>query len=162
MDRLQSAAATMQASSMKISPLDLMTAIIKGKSQEGGVVAEPALAMIAENRELLMLLTTSVAVLVGCVLVLMWRRSSSGGQKAGKAAEPPKPLAVKVEPEDEADDGKKKVAIFFGTQTGTAEGFAKVGFPPPVLTGIAFLFPGVIEFSTICPRGIPLTDCFPI
>ncbi|CAA7408189.1 unnamed protein product [Spirodela intermedia] len=116
----------MQSGSMKISPLDLMMAIIKGKPAAGddGAAAESALAAIVENKELLMVFTTSIAVLVGCVLVLMWRRSLSRQQKPCKGEEPPKPLTVKVEVE-EVDDGKKKVAIFFGTQTGTAEGFAK-------------------------------------
>ncbi|PPD82708.1 hypothetical protein GOBAR_DD20357 [Gossypium barbadense] len=48
----------------------------------------------------------------------------SGSQKP-KQITPPKPLIVK-DREDEVDDGKKKVTIFFGTQTDTAEGFAKV------------------------------------
>ena len=117
-------------SSMKLSPLDLMTAIIKGAKVDpsnasadsaGGAAAEVA-SLILENRELVAILTTSFAVLIGCFVVLMWRRS--GSQKP-KATELPKPLVVK-EPEIEVDDGKKKVAIFFGTQTGTAEGFAKV------------------------------------
>ena len=69
-----------------------------------------------------MILTTSIAVLIGCVVVLLWRRS--GSQKP-KQIDPPRPLIVK-EPELGVDDGKKKVTIFFGTQTGTAEGFAKV------------------------------------
>lgn len=77
---------------------------------------------ILENRDLVMIITTSIAVLIGCVVLLLWRRSS--GQKP-KVVQPPKPLIVK-ETEVEVDDGKKKVTIFFGTQTGTAEGFAKV------------------------------------
>ncbi|THG06331.1 hypothetical protein TEA_006884 [Camellia sinensis var. sinensis] len=83
------------------------------------------LAALVENRELLMILTTSVAVLIGCVVVLVWQRSA--GQKSSKMAEPLKPLMVTTEPElePEVDDGKTKVVIFFGTQTGTAEGFAK-------------------------------------
>lgn len=131
-------AGRMQSGSMKISPLDLMMAIIRGKPAAGeeGAAAESALAAIVENKELLMVFTTSIAVLVGCVLVLMWRRSLSGKEKPCKGAEPPKPLAVKVEPVEEVDDGKKKVAIFFGTQTGTAEGFAKVGFDSPPLLKI--------------------------
>ncbi|KAL5549158.1 hypothetical protein UlMin_004389 [Ulmus minor] len=113
------------SSSMKLSPLDLMAAIIKGKVDPSNVSSESVGAEVAslilENREMMMILTTSVAVLIGCFVVLLWRRS--GGQKV-KPIEIPKPLVVKV-PEVEEDDGKKKVTIFFGTQTGTAEGFAK-------------------------------------
>lgn len=69
-----------------------------------------------------MILTTSIAVLIGCVVVFVWRRSSA--QKP-KLVQPLKPLVI-PEPEPEVDDGSKKVTIFFGTQTGTAEGFAKV------------------------------------
>jgi NADPH-ferrihemoprotein reductase len=117
------------SSSIKVSPLDLMQAIIKGKvdpanvsSESGGSVAEVA-TLILENREFVMILTTSIAVLIGCVVVLIWRRSS--GYQRPKVPVPPKPLIVK-DLEPEVDDGKKKVTIFFGTQTGTAEGFAKV------------------------------------
>ncbi|KAE8673570.1 NADPH--cytochrome P450 reductase [Hibiscus syriacus] len=51
----------------------------------------------------------------------VWRRS--GSQKP-KQIVPPKPLIVR-DLDEEVDDGKKKVTVFFGTQTGTAEGFAK-------------------------------------
>ncbi|KAK2993486.1 hypothetical protein RJ640_015170 [Escallonia rubra] len=115
--------------SLKLSPFDLMTAILKGgsldqsnSSESGDSVLPTALAMLVENRELLMILTTSVAVLIGCVVVLVWRRSA---QKSAKAFEAPKIVTSRVEPEPEVDDGKHKVTIFFGTQTGTAEGFAK-------------------------------------
>lgn len=102
-----------------------MSALIKGKidlSNSSSGYANELATFLLENRELVALLATSVAVLVGCVVVLVWRRS--GSPKSG-AVQPPKPLIVK-EPEPEVDDGKKKVTIFFGTQTGTAEGFAKV------------------------------------
>ncbi|XP_015888193.3 NADPH--cytochrome P450 reductase 1 [Ziziphus jujuba] len=113
------------SSTMKVSPLDLLAAIIRGKVDPSNVSSESAGAEVAsiilENREFVTILTTSIAVLIGCVVALLWRRSSS--QKP-KVAEPPKPLIVQV-PEVEVDDGKKKVTVFFGTQTGTAEGFAK-------------------------------------
>ncbi|KAG4186128.1 hypothetical protein ERO13_A08G023216v2 [Gossypium hirsutum] len=110
--------------SMKVSPLDLMSAIIKAKMDPSNASADSAAemaTMLLENKEFVMILTTSIAVLVGCVVVLVWRRSFS--QKP-KQITPPKPLIVK-DRGDEVDDGKKKVTIFFGTQTGTAEGFAK-------------------------------------
>ncbi|XP_057979814.1 NADPH--cytochrome P450 reductase-like [Malania oleifera] len=119
----------MQSGSVKVSPLDLMSAILTGggAAEQSNVSADSGEAspvtMIMENRELLMVLTTSFAVLIGCVFVYLWRRSSA--QKGSKVAELPKrPLIVK-QPETDADEGKKKVTIFFGTQTGTAEGFAK-------------------------------------
>lgn len=81
-------------------------------------VAELA-SLLFENK-VLAILTTIIALLIGWVA---FRWSRSGSQKP-RSFEPPKPLIVK-ETEPEADDGKKKVTIFFGTQTGTAEGFAK-------------------------------------
>ncbi|KAK9130148.1 hypothetical protein Sjap_010635 [Stephania japonica] len=106
----------MQSSSVKISPFELMTAMLKGGSDPMD------LSFLVENREVLMMLTTSIAVLIGCVFIFVWKRSS--GSKSSKSVEPPRPLIVK-EAEPEVDDGKKKVTILFGTQTGTAEGFAK-------------------------------------
>jgi len=111
----------MESSSVKVSPLDVMTAILKGKSADA--LGDSPLEALLENRELLMVLTTAVAVLIGCVVVLVWRRSN--GQNSAKAKEPPRPLIVRTEQEPEIDDGTKKVTVFYGTQTGTAEGFAK-------------------------------------
>lgn len=114
-------------SSIKISPFDLMSAIIKGKVDPSNVSSEAAaeaVSILFESREFLMLLTTSVAVLIGCVVLFIWRRSN--GHKKSKEVESLKPAIVKEEPDLDVDDGLKKVTIFFGTQTGTAEGFAKV------------------------------------
>ena len=114
------------SASVKLSPFDLMTALLNGKvSFDTSNTSDTniPLAVFMENRELLMILTTSVAVLIGCVVVLVWRRSSSA---ARKAAESPVIVVPKRVTEDEVDDGRKKVTVFFGTQTGTAEGFAKV------------------------------------
>ncbi|KAL4564295.1 hypothetical protein LXL04_028355 [Taraxacum kok-saghyz] len=120
----------MQSNSVKISPLDLMSALLNGKvfdtsnaSESGESMVPPALAMLMENRELLMILTTSVAVLIGCVVVFVWRRSST--KKSAKELESPVIVVPKRVQEEEVDDGKTKVTVFFGTQTGTAEGFAK-------------------------------------
>lgn len=118
----------MQSGEMKLSPLDFMAGFLKRgsgdltNSSDSVVSSSPSLALLLENRELLMLLTTSFAVLIGCVVVFVWRRSND---KSSKSLEAVKLVAPKVEPEEEVDDGNKKVTIFFGTQTGTAEGFAK-------------------------------------
>ncbi|KAL4280513.1 hypothetical protein GQ457_03G045050 [Hibiscus cannabinus] len=109
---------------LQVSPLDLMSAIIKGNMDPSNASSDSSVqvaTVLFENREFVMILTTSIAVLIGCVVVLVWRRSAS--QKP-KQLNPPKPLLLK-KPDLEVDDGKKKVTIFFGTQTGTAEGFAK-------------------------------------
>ncbi|XP_074279328.1 NADPH--cytochrome P450 reductase-like [Silene latifolia] len=74
----------------------------------------------------LLILTTSLAAIIGFALIL-WRRSGDGGSSS-KVILPPKPLNTKVEDDDELEllsSGKTKVTLFFGTQTGTAEGFAK-------------------------------------
>jgi NADPH-ferrihemoprotein reductase len=119
----------MDSISEKFSPFDLMSAILKGvkldNSNGSSEAAQPAVvAMLMENKDLMMVLTTSVAVLIGCVMVLIWRRAVGSSKK--KVAEPPKLVVPKAPAEpEEVDDGKKKVTIFFGTQTGTAEGFAK-------------------------------------
>ncbi|XP_019464076.1 PREDICTED: NADPH--cytochrome P450 reductase-like [Lupinus angustifolius] len=110
-------------SSMKISPIDLMSAIIKGNFDPSTLSSDAVASIMLENREFVMLFTTSVAVLIGCVVVLIWRRSNANKIKP---IEVPKRFVEKTLDDDvEVDDGKKKVTIFFGTQTGTAEGFAK-------------------------------------
>ncbi|KAJ0567173.1 putative NADPH--hemoprotein reductase [Helianthus annuus] len=77
--------------------------------------------MLFEN---LIILTTSVAVLVGFFIVLSRRRSYE--KKSRKALELPSIVVPKTQLEQVLDDKtKKKVTIFYGTQTGTAEGFAK-------------------------------------
>nr|AQZ55559.1 NADPH-cytochrome P450 reductase [Plectranthus barbatus]UPO25016.1 NADPH-cytochrome P450 reductase [synthetic construct] len=118
----------MESTIEKLSPFDLMTAILKGvkldnSNGSAGVEHPAVIAMLMENKDLVMMLTTSVAVLLGLAVYLVWRR---GAGSAKRVVEPPK-LVIPKGPVDaeEEDDGKKKVTIFFGTQTGTAEGFAK-------------------------------------
>ncbi|KAL9325971.1 hypothetical protein ACSQ67_006616 [Phaseolus vulgaris] len=111
------------SSSMKISPLDLMSAMIKGTLDPSNTSSSnsSAATVFLENRQFVMILTTSIAVFIGCVVVFVWRRSAT---PKTKPLEPPKRVVEKL-PEIELDDGTKKVTVFFGTQTGTAEGFSK-------------------------------------
>ncbi|KAI4380121.1 hypothetical protein MLD38_006344 [Melastoma candidum] len=102
----------------------LLTGNIDLSNSSKGSPSSPA-SVILGNRDFLALLATSLAVLVGCAVVIVWRRYA-GRSSSSKGFEPPKPLVVKEPPQEEfVDDGKKKVTVFFGTQTGTAEGFAK-------------------------------------
>ncbi|KAL3643094.1 MFS transporter multidrug-resistance type transporter [Castilleja foliolosa] len=118
----------MEPTSEKLSPFDLMSAILRvvKLDNSNGSTEAPAPAVVTllmENKDLMMMVATSVAVLIGYFLFLSWRRAA-GSKK--KSAELPKLVVPKAAAEpEEVDDGKKKVTIFFGTQTGTAEGFAK-------------------------------------
>ncbi|GAB2219136.1 hypothetical protein Drorol1_Dr00006765 [Drosera rotundifolia] len=114
----------MQSSSSS-SPLNLMTSILRSNMNKlNSSIEDPS---IMEKREMVMVLTTSIAVLIGCVILLLWRRTSGGEKKVGEGMMKKQELVVRVGKEvEEVDDGRKKVTVFFGTQTGTAEGFAKV------------------------------------
>uniref|UniRef100_A0A453LM21 Flavodoxin-like domain-containing protein n=1 Tax=Aegilops tauschii subsp. strangulata TaxID=200361 RepID=A0A453LM21_AEGTS len=106
------------AAGMRDSALDLLAALLTGRA--------PAAADDGDqNRRLLALLATSLAVLVGCGVALLFRRSSSGAAPLAHKSAAAKPLAAKKDQEPDPDDGRQRIALFFGTQTGTAEGFAK-------------------------------------
>ncbi|CAN1825875.1 NADPH--cytochrome P450 reductase [Linum perenne] len=73
---------------------------------------------------LLLILTTSIAVIVGLV-VFLWKRSSDRGKEVKPPVVFPTPSSRKEEEDESALSGKTKLTVFYGTQTGTAEGFAK-------------------------------------
>ncbi|KAL0316633.1 UNVERIFIED_CONTAM: NADPH--cytochrome [Sesamum radiatum] len=104
----------MEPTSEKLSPFDLVAAILKGVKLDGSDGSPEAgrsavVALLMENRDLVMVLTTSVAVLIGCVVVLAWRRGSA----KKKPVEPPKLVLPKAAPEpEEVDDGKRKFLCF--------------------------------------------------
>ena len=75
-----------------------------------------------------LIVTMSFAVIIG-LLVFVWKRSSDRSSSSSvKPVEVPKFSSLNKDEDDEVevDSGKTKVSVFFGTQTGTAEGFAKV------------------------------------
>ncbi|KAF7139001.1 hypothetical protein RHSIM_Rhsim07G0212200 [Rhododendron simsii] len=85
---------------------------------------ESALGGSLSSETAVVVVTTSFAVLIG-LLFFIWKRSSDRSKEV-------RPIVVakpfKVEDEDdelEVGSGKVRVTVFYGTQTGTAEGFAK-------------------------------------
>lgn len=70
-------------------------------------------------------ITTSFALIIGLVVFFL-KRSSDRSRELKPVVVPKSLSAQDEEDEDETLLGKTKLTIFYGTQTGTAEGFAKV------------------------------------
>ncbi|KAK8505135.1 hypothetical protein V6N12_066666 [Hibiscus sabdariffa] len=74
---------------------------------------------------IVMMAMTSLAVVLG-LLVFLWKKSATERRRGAKPLVAPELVSMKAdEDDDEAFAGKTKVTVFYGTQTGTAEGFAK-------------------------------------
>ncbi|XP_051219681.2 NADPH--cytochrome P450 reductase 1 [Lolium perenne] len=84
----------------------------------------PELAAAAGGDPLAALAATAAALLAGLLILAFWLRSAAAGPAKAPAA-PLRPPPVRVRDDADLDDGRKRVTVFFGTQTGTAEGFAK-------------------------------------
>ncbi|KAL2498097.1 NADPH--Cytochrome [Abeliophyllum distichum] len=85
---------------------------------------EQMLGLKLSEDSVMVVLTTSLTVIVG-FFVFLWKRSSDRSNES-RAVVVPKVVPLKDEDEDlDVDPDKVRLTVFFGTQTGTAEGFAK-------------------------------------
>ncbi|GMJ02526.1 ARABIDOPSIS THALIANA CYTOCHROME REDUCTASE 1, ARABIDOPSIS CYTOCHROME REDUCTASE, P450 reductase 1 [Hibiscus trionum] len=76
---------------------------------------------------MIMMATTSLAVVLG-LLIFLWRKSATERSRDVKPLVAANPVSLKADEDDDeafVATGKTKVTVFYGTQTGTAEGFAK-------------------------------------
>lgn len=115
----------MQPADVEVSPLELMSAILQGKLDVGKLLLWASKAV--ESPRLM-----QAAVLVGCfaAFILFWKKTGNKEPTPVVAAATPaqkRPKRVKSNV-DSADEAKTKVTLFIGSQTGTAERFAKVSF----------------------------------
>jgi NADPH-ferrihemoprotein reductase len=109
-------------------------------------VLPPELAAAAGGDPLAALAVTAAALVAGLLILAFWFRSESGAPAKQVAAQS-RPPPVKIVADADVDDGRTRVTIFFGTQTGTAEGFAKVHC---LIGSVSFGCVPSVNFRTPC------------
>lgn len=106
------------------SHLDYLLSLV-GSSDELAKVKMGPFTSVSDSY-LLVAFGVSAAALLLSVALLFWRRTTGKLSQPSVQSAPAKLPTQLSQPEPEPEDPtKKKVVVFYGTQTGTAEGFAK-------------------------------------
>ncbi|KAF5176289.1 Laz1-like protein [Thalictrum thalictroides] len=129
----------MQDEAAKISAIDLMSTILNGRS------APLDISILVQNREVLMILITSIVVLIGCDFLFVWRRYSS--QKSNKTIEPLKPSTVKKEEIEVCDEDIHGMALSFVTYFEAT--YRDLHSPAAIIAGSFALFALVLSILLI-------------
>eukprot|EP00250_Pteridium_aquilinum_P012853 c20985_g1_i2 orf=310-1998(+) len=106
------------------SHLDYLLALVESSDDLSKLKIGPF--SVVSDSSLFVAFGFSAAALLVSITLLFWRRASWRTSLSSVQSAPIKLVAEISQPQLEPEDPtKKKVTVFYGTQTGTAEGFAK-------------------------------------